>query len=422
MDELLLPIVLVGGCVVLTAAIVDIAKHSKKEQADIEEKSSQLKSKLGEAKSRNPEMILETAYHPVSDNSIKKIRKIGELNLDDENFGLSVSEVQDPGIHDWETSPSIIDQLSLLVSALPLDGVARHFGSTNYMIVEAGGPLLAAKGGGSRGMFKNPDKAKKIGHAVLHGTGLGDIVMNPAFIWNVGSFIFAQMHLHRISQTLSKMSAKLEKISGFQNDERLNGIIGNHKYILEVVEILGSSTAVRDETELNQVKQVYRETLTRHGHLLKDLRNVSITLKNKETASAGITEHSHLAAQLILVCQTRLQCILLLEVLKPDPKAFATRMKALWNEICKIPPIVNKRYVDLLDLQVGAANPEFRADVNLVINDASEDFEELFVDLVTNYIDMSRAAVSISGQNQQLLLKIVGASGCNKARPAKSKE
>ena len=399
-------------------------------QNALSDRIPRLKSKLGQAKSRRPGNLLDAPQKPASDALFQKGSERVEIKSDDDNFELSVSKIVDPGRRDWDTSNARINRLSPLVSALPLAGVAKHFYSTNYMIVEASGPLSrATKGGGFRALIHSNGKLE---HARLHDPQLGG-VMIPAVIWTAASVILAQKHLHDISCKLAEISANISKISEFQQNERLSGIVGDYHYLVELVERLEYSPEAMEEKKFDVVEDIYRQTFSSHNHLLTDIRNVRVDPENVEAASAGLQELNYLLAQVFLVFQVRILCFKLQEMFNPDTHTIANRLGRLGTEINKIAPLVYKKFDDFLDREVSVWEkakhaigggfgpvdfPFERMQVFSEIETSSDKFEVSFDHLAKTYNDMSRAVFSIANPKQQLLLKmdgdrIVGISDCN---------
>ena len=346
-----LPFILAGVAVVAGIGITAIVDSECSKRDDLNKKISRLKSKLGQAKSRRPGNLLDAPQKPASDALFKKGSERVEIKSDDDNFELSVSKIKDPGRRDWDTSNARINRLSPLVSALPLAGVAKHFYSTNYMIVEASGPLSrATKGGGFRALIHSNGKLE---HARLHDPQLGG-VMIPAVIWTAASVILAQKHLHDISCKLAEISANISKISEFQQNERLSGIFGDYHYLADLVEMLESSPEAMDEKKFGVVEDVYRKTYSSHNHLLTDLENVRIDPEDMEAATADLEDLIHLVNQIFLVFQIKIQCFRLQEIFRPDTHTISNRLGRLRSEISKVPPLVYKKFNDFLNREISA--------------------------------------------------------------------
>ena len=413
----LAPVGLILGSLFGSYALIsyDIRKDEK-ELDKLKDETSKLKSSLRSAKSRDTDNFLKTPQQSVSDTLFKRVGERSKFRTDDGNFELSVSAVENPGHRNWETSPSSVSQMSSIISELPLDGVVKHFGNTNYMIVEANGPLYLANGGGYRGIHKVADKSKKIGHARLHKTGLGDIVINPAFIWKVGSIIFAQIHLHDISNKLSSLSFDAKKIAKFQQNERQSGIIGNYRYLEDLTEL--SPDAV-DKYMLGQMEQVYRETYISLDHLVTDLQNIQIDPKASPTAS--LDEFNHLVFQIFLVFEIICQILKFKAVVDYCPDVIDVRSKKFTEKIGEFMLIIHKKYDELLDREMEMHWSdlfEVITQINEKIEESSKRVEGSFERLTININDMSRTVLSISSQKHQLLLRmdgdrIVGISDCN---------
>ena len=407
-----LPFILVGVAVVAGFISSECSKRD-----DLNEKISRLKRKLGRAKSRRPGKFLVTPQSPTSEVLFPKGSERVEIKSEDDNFELSVSKIQDPGWQKWDTSDASINRLSPLVSALPLVGVANHIYSTNYMIVEASGPLARAKGGGFRALVHGSD-GKVTEHAKLHNSQIGG-VMIPVVIWTAASAILAQKHLHDISRRLAKISADISKISQFQQNERLGGIFGDYQYLADLIEVLENSPEAMDDKKFGVVEDVFRKTYSSHNHLLSDIQNFRIDPEDMKTASESLGELAHLVAQIFLVFQIKIQCFRLQELYNPDINTISNRLDRLRNEIKKVPQLVNRKFDDFLDRKISAwDNFEDRIRVNKEIKISSREFEALFDYVAKTYNDMSRAAFLIANQKQQLLLKmdgerIVGISDCN---------
>ena len=406
-------------------------------QDALNDRIPRLKSKLGKAKSRRPDSTLKVPRNSVIKKSFHNGSEMVEIKSDDGTFELSLSNVEDPRRHDWDTSSAKISRLGPLVSGLIPVGVATHLNRTNYMIVEksgklASGKLLPAKDGdGSRGIIVDED-GNWIGHAKLHGSSLTK-AMNLTQVWAVVSFIVAQKHLHDISQKLSKISDDIDKISEFQHNERLSGIVGDYHYLVDIVERLKNSPGAMEKKKFRVVEDVYRQTFSFHNHLLTDIRNVRVDPENVDAASADLHELNHLLAQIFLVFQIKILCFKLQEMFNPDTHTISIRLGRLRTEIDNIPPLVYKKFDDFLDREVsvwekakhaivgGVGHLDFpleRMQVFSEIEASSDRFEVSFDHLASTYNDMSRAVFSIASPKQQLLLKmdgdkIVGISDCN---------
>ena len=416
---------------------VNSALRYNRLQNALNDRIPRLKSKLGKAKSRHPDSTLEVPRNSTSNTMIHNGIEMVEIKSDDGTFELSVSNVEDPRRNDWDSSSAKISRLGPLVSGLIPVGVATHLNRTNYMIVEktgnlASGKLLPAKDGdGSRGIIVDDD-GNWIGHAKLHDSPLTK-VMNLTQVWAVVSFFVAQKHLHDISQNLTSISADISKISEFQQNERLSGIVGDYHYLVELVERLEYSPEAMEEKKFDVVEDIYRQAFSSHNHLLTDIRNVRVDSENVEAASAGLQELNYLLAQVFLVFQVRILCFKLQEMFNPDTHTIANRLGRLGTEINKIAPLVYKKFDDFLDREVsvwekakhaigggvGPFDSSFeRMQVFSEIETSSDKFEVSFDHLAKTYNDMSRAVFSIANPKQQLLLKIdgdriVGISDCN---------
>lgn len=328
------------------------------------------------------------------------ILKLGDYEFED---SLLTEEVLKS--RNWDTSNDNIGRFSQIISALPLAGVTAKLSGENYMIVESFGPLARAKDKvGFLAIIKGADGKIK-GHAKLHPSQLGK-ALNPALLWTAASFIVAQKHLHDISDKLEKMSFEVKKISDFQQNDRLSGLVGDYEYLIDFVERVKISPE-KMEGNSDVIEDIYRKSFSAKYHLIKDVKKIVINPEDLEFSVNKINEINKLVIQIFLCIKIRIYCFMLLEIISPNSSNIASRLDKIRDEIIEIPQLVYNKFEPFFERELYAIhNLENVRKLKNIIELFCDNFEETFSDFSMYYNDFSRNSHSISSQRQKILLKM----------------
>lgn len=176
-----------------------------------------------------------------------------------------------------------ITALNQLLGHIPMTMIKCDTSNQNYAVVNiALDKLTSAKdGNGLRGMLHGYNENGHFGikeNIRLYDTKGLDNFVNTGLLLGFASTVLAQKHLADISHKLDKIQLSIDKISQFQQDERLSKINSAYKICASIVNRIEDGYEIPN-AETGKLNNIYTEISAILEHLEKDLSNLSDEMK-----------------------------------------------------------------------------------------------------------------------------------------------